>query len=286
MSGLIRLIASLRLSMLAFCVPYAWLWSHASDSGGTLMVVAHALLVLCYFVNFTDATIDAGQDPRLTLLRDRMMYSRRATEIARHAIAGLVVIVGVLLVLSEFWVGVMTLVALALVVAMRSGLTRRKLELAEIVTPAAMLVAPMVLVHRFARGAVKAAEAKAETAGEAAVALSEQAMAATWLGSIMLAVFVLLCLLRDEASDRGLGLRTTVTLLGRTAATVFLFVWLTLAMVLAVWGSTHGMWDWKIGVVVGVASCAAAATATGRMEGYGVGLWWVAHAVVAIMLIA
>lgn len=285
MSGLIRLIASLRLSMLVFAVPYAWLWSHASDSGGTLMVVAHALLVLCYFVNFTDATIDAGQDPRLALLRDRVMYSRRATEIARHVIAGLTVIVGVLLVVSEFWVGVLTLVVLALILLTRGGLTRRKLELAEVVAPAAILIAPMVVLKSFARGAVKAAEAKGAESAETAVALSDQALAATWLGAIMLAVYVLLCLLRDEAADRGLGLRTTVTLLGRTGGTVFLFVWMALGVALAMWGSTHGMWDWKIGVVVGVASAIAAWTTAARVEGYGVTVWWLAHLMVALLLI-
>ena len=286
MSGLIRLVASLRLSMLAFCVPYAWLWAGAADSGGTLMVVAHALLVLCYFVNFTDATIDAGQDPRLSLLRDRVMYSRRATEIGRHAIAGLTVIVGVLLLISQFWVGVAVLVVLGLILVTRGGLTRRKLELAEIVTPAAMLVAPMVLIHRFSRGAAKAAEEKAVEGADAVIRLSDHAMAATWLGAIMLAVFVLMTLLRDEPSDRGLGLRTTVTLLGRTPATVFLFVWLSLAMVLAVWGSTHAMWDWKVGVVTSVASAMAAWTVAARVEGYGVALWWVAHATVAFMLMS
>lgn len=278
MSGLIRLVASLRLSVLAFCVPYAWLWSRADHSGGTLLIVAHALLALCYFVNFTDATVDAGQDPRLALIRDRVMYSRRATEIGRHAIAGLVVIVGVLLLISQPWAGVTTLAVLALILVTRGGLTRRKLELAEIVTPAALLVAPMVLVHRFSSGA-----------GEAVVnagKLSDQAMAATWLGAIMLAVFVVLCLLRDEAADRGLGLRTTVTMLGRTTATVFLFVWLTLGMVLAVWGSTHGMWDWKVGIVVAIASCVAAYTAAARVEGYGVTVWWLGHASVALMLMS
>jgi hypothetical protein len=226
------------------------------------MVVAHAAVVLFFLVSFTDAVLDEGGDPRMALPRDRGSFSRRATEVGRHALGLLAAVLGVLLLVSQLWVGVSVLATTALVALTRGGLMspagRRRMELAEVVWPMAALVAPAAMVSLF------------ERRGEAPTPLPASMLPATLLGAIMMGVFILLCMLRDEPTDRGVRARTTVTLLGRGAGQIFMLAWMALAIALAGWGATHEMWHWSAVVIVGVGAVATGWCVGARADGAAV----------------
>ena len=70
MGRLLRTVEALRLYVILLTTPYAILWADATHSGGWVMVVVHALLVLCYALSLDLAAQRAGMDPRLSLTPD------------------------------------------------------------------------------------------------------------------------------------------------------------------------------------------------------------------------
>jgi len=286
MSRILRLLATLRVSALFFSVPYTILWADAARSGGALLVVGHAVMLLLFLAVFTARTMRAGEEPRLSIVRDHSMFDIDAAERAAFVLTALAVIVGLALLVGHFWLGVVLLLAVALIHALTRGVRPRArgLEFAELTWPAAVLIGPLTLVHLLERRAI----ARAVEGIEGAVAYPAMGAgvgAATLLGALAMAVFVVLCLLRDEPEDRGIGVRTTATVLGRAGTTVFLFLWMSLALVLAAWGGVNGLWSWTVPAILGVAAMAVGWFTASRIEGYAVGLWAAAHALVAIILV-
>lgn len=279
MKRLLVLISSLRLAALAFSVPYAMMWSHADRSGGVLMAVAHALMLLYFLVTLTDNALDEGHDPRVALIRDRSLYNRGVTGVARVMLGMLSVLSGLLLLVSTPWAGVAVLVATLLITVTAgplNALRGRRFELAELTWPLAILILPVVLIKMFARQA-----AADDTTTQV---LNPGVIPAATLGATMLAGYLLLCMLRDEAADRGIGLRTTPTLLGRKGACATLLLWFGLAILLAGWGASRGYWHWSVTAVTGFGAIASAFLAGSRNDGWSVGVWWLAHLAAAIIM--
>lgn len=287
MSRILRLLATLRVSALFFSVPYTILWADAERSGGALLVVGHAVLLLLFLSVFTARTLRAGQEPRMAVVRDPGMFSVDAAERASFVLTAVAVIVGPALLIGHAWLSVTVLLSVVLIHALTRGVRpgMRGMEFAELTWPAAVLIGPLTLVHLLERRAIARAVEGIEGA-VAGPALGAGVGAATLLGALAMAVFVVLCILRDEQSDRGIGARTTATILGRAGATAFLFLWMSLVLVLAAWGGVNGLWSWTVPAILGVAAAACSWLTASRVEGYAVGLWAAAHALVAMILVA
>jgi hypothetical protein len=114
--------------------------------------------------------------------------------------------------------------------------------------------------------------------------VSPAVMLAVLLIAVMLAAWVLLCLMRDAMADVGERFETTPTLLGRAGAEVMLFAAVTLAVVIAVRGSGDQLWAWPVAALVGILGLFAVWSAGSRHEGYAVGLWGVGTAATSVLV--
>ncbi|MBL0926751.1 MAG: hypothetical protein IBJ11_03745 [Phycisphaerales bacterium] len=318
MFGVPRLIETSRLWLLLLTAPYTALWVRWGEaaSGSWLMAAAHALLIVLAAAAFDLSTISRGEDPRLALRRDRRLWRREGLVATRTVLAlplmlclaalsifhpthGLVAVVaaGVLLGASALAGSRQPrpdeeLGGLRLAVS-RAGAWLRRVRFAgaELLLPMALLLVPAVVIRLWSAGrpaGVAEAVGKVVSEMEQATSLAQAAgvLPATLLGSIVLGVFVLLCLVRDETADRAAGLKTVAVALGRAAATAYVFVFLLGAVLLSAWGVGVTHWHWAVAATVAAASSAVVYLLAARMDGYAVGAWLAGGAAVALMLLA
>lgn len=284
MSRLVTLLESTRLYMLVLTLPGALLWMGVESSGGVLMVIAHSLLVLFYCLTLDRKRLAAGADRLFTLNPDKGAVWFELVDRA-HGLVGVVLgVVSIVLLVAELWAGVVALAAAVLIVLMVGtpgrGSLRWRLRLAEFLWPGAALLGPALLIRAYAIG-------RKEQAGpEAQVALmSDATLGATVLGSIVLGVYILLTLMRDEGRHRGEGLRTTATSLGYAGATATLVAWLLVLGALAPGGVAEGWWSWEVAAVGVWMAIIAALTVALRRAALGVGLWLLGAVVLGVMLV-
>lgn len=281
MSRLIQIAASLRLYMLLFTVPYGLMWADGRSSGGWLMVLTHALLVQYYLATFDQAALAEGQDPRLALAHDRHRFDARLVGIARSMLAVVLVVLVLVLLLGHPVLGATALAAAVMITLLTGGVTGQssawRMRFAEFLWPLVVLIGPMLLLRELAARAV---------AGEpVGGGMPAGVQAATLMGAVMLGAYVLACMMRDEAMDRVIGLRTAATTFGRAGSTFYLFLWLGGAVGLASWGVGRGFWPWGVALVVGLASMELLRSATARREGAGLA-WWVLAQGVSVLVIS
>lgn len=292
MAGIARTLEGLRLTLLVVTVPYAALWAEFTGSGGWVMVLTYALLVLFYALRVDAAMTASGRDPRLGLLTDRFAMAHVPTGIARFIVADLLVALALVLVIVSPAVGVCSAVAMVLVLVwVRTGPDRRdvrRFQLAEWWWPVCLLLIPMLIVGLqgwIAQAAVPAEPSDgAGSAGAAASVdpMSARVIAATCLGALMLGVFAAVCQTRDEIKDRGDGFRTTPTAVGRGGA-VMLILLLTFA---AVWLAARGVgrewWGWHTTMYVAWTPAAVFAAMSANRDGIAAGLAWAGAATTAL----
>ncbi len=285
----LRLILSLRLYVLVLTAPYAILWAWAPESGGWLTAAGHSLLVWFYVLSLDSAFLNAGLDPRLSLLPDRHVAALAPIDVTR-TIAGCGAAIVALFILLSGEPRLALLVAaggagISLLVrqALGSG-GRRRFVLAEWVWAGVMLMGPCLLMAAPGWSAVPGA-GSLDSNPESPVPMSAAVIGATGLGALMLGSWVLLCLRRDEASDRSVGLVTTATLLGRVGTMSMIAAWTLGAVTLAVWGVSMGWWGWLVAAVVGWASAMVAWLSASGADRAGVLAWGGAAGLVGIALL-
>ncbi|MCA9310324.1 MAG: hypothetical protein KDA21_03910, partial [Phycisphaerales bacterium] len=134
MSRTLSLLTSLRLPLLLFSLPYTLLWHEATGAGGWLMVVAHAALLIFYATHFDSILLREGDEPRLSLIRDRFLHAPGPIATMR-LVSAVAALASSLALLAVNWrLGALGLLALALILALTRGLrkpgARRKFILA------------------------------------------------------------------------------------------------------------------------------------------------------------
>lgn len=287
--AILRLILSLRLYLPVFTAPYALLWASAPASGGWLMVVGHTLLVWYYALSLDSAFLSAGLDPRLSLLPDRHLTAAAPIDITR-TIAGCGVAVSALFLLLAGEPRLSLMVAAGgagVSLLVRSALGTdgiRRFVLAEWVWAAVILMGPCLLIA--APGWSPQQQGLAlQASGDIAEPMSPAVIAATALGALMLGAWVLLCMRRDEAADRELGLVTTATALGRPGTLTLIALWTLGAMTLAIWGVSMGWWGWLVAALVGWAAAMVAWLSSSGADRAGALAWAGVQAIVGLALL-
>lgn len=322
MSRPLPLLTSLRLPMLLFSLPYAIMWHETTDAGGWVMVVAHAALLLFYCTHFDALVLARGDEPRLSLIRDRDLHRVELIR-AMRLLSGVVALVAAIALLALNWrLGALALIALGLILALtrslRSPGARRKFVFAEVLWPLVVLVGPMWFVGAQAHEHVDHApaavvpmeetrlftvatspapvvipeapdQADIDKADDIVVVvrhLSRGDIHGTILGALLLGAWVVLCLLRDEVPDRALGLRTIATRHGRGGAIALAVVFLAGAVALSSWGVGAGLWTWLTPPLVALTAMGVLLLLAQRMDDHAVAALWLGHATVAIALLA
>lgn len=282
MSRLVRSAESLRLDLLFFSVPYALMWSRGAGAAAPLIILAHALLVLLYAQSLDLAMLRAGQDPRLGPVRDRFRRAPAGLEAARLVVAILLVpTIGGLAILSTrlaFYAAAAAAIILLVTRGVSGRFAARRFVFAEWTWGFGALLIPA--------GLIATAKPSALSAPSGGLGMPAPVVAATCLGAVMLGVYILLCLVRDEAADRGAGFSSTPTLCGRAGALALLLAWMMGGVLLAAVGVTHGWWGWPVVTALAWAALASTWCTAVRADGLAVGLWIIGHAGVAVLLAA
>lgn len=284
METFLRYLESTRLSILAFLLPPALVWiggvgtlgSETPTFAAVVLAIGFLILTLTHLMLMDLRTIRNEIRPRLGLSRDLGRWSPLISERGALILSGLALIASLLLIPTRPSGSLLLLIGLGAVWMLTKGLTARtrhwRLVFAEVIWPLAMLIAPMML---FASVMLTADEY-----------LGGRAVHATALYSIALAVFVLLCLLRDHPADASERQRTAVTLLGRSGGLGVVFVLLGVYAVIGIRGVSLGLWNWSvptIGLIGGMASLLLVALDD---EDVAPSLWTLTAAVSGIFLIA
>lgn len=281
-----RWSATLRLDLLFFSLPYAALWSELPRSGGTLMVLMHALLMLLYGCSLALGALAARREPTVALLPGRELLD---DDLAHHALMFLgvmsaVVVLGLLI--AQWRLGLVALASGGLILWLGGTANRatppRSLK-PEVLWPLAMLILPALLI-----GAQSASGLPPSAGGEAPSArwsMPRPVWGATLLGAIMLMNFVLLTQLRDEHSDRAVGRGSLAVNPGRGMAAVCALAASFIGIALACWGASDQWWSWITPALVAYGTVlSAAAQAVGRDE-RAIQIWTLTHACTAAAML-
>jgi hypothetical protein len=241
MRGAMSILESTRLYLLAFTLPYAAAW--ADGDGKTLLTIAFSLLVIFHGTSLDTRAILESARPRLGLTRDRDLWNPPLIDRTRSIVAALLALVTVLLLFVSFRGAVAVALAAGIMLAFsawnppRAG--RVRMMFAEILWPGFMLIVPMILFSWILRE-----DADAPVVGQAA----------TGVGALMLAGYVLLCEIRDAALDAGKGRHTLATVLGRNLCTMVLFLVLAALLITTTRGVGLGLWPWWAPAIAGIAA--------------------------------
>jgi len=270
MRAVMTILESVRIPVRALTVPYAFAW--ADGPGKPLLVLAFGLLILLHLSLFDTRTILAGARPRLGLTRDRDLWSPAIIDRAR-AIAGVLIgLIVVLLLFVSFGGAVVVAIAAGLVLLMTGGVSRRaerwRMLFAEVLWPALMLIVPMGLFSWIL------ADRGVDTVGSG--------RAATGVGALVLAAYVLLCQVRDQRLDTGQGQRTLATIIGRGGATLVLFLVLAALLIVSARGAGMGMWEWWPAAIAGIASLVAIWSVASEAIDGAPSMWAAAGFVIAL----
>ncbi|HBS28929.1 MAG TPA: hypothetical protein DEB06_05650 [Phycisphaerales bacterium] len=279
MSPSLGAIEAWRLTLLPLVTPMAIVWSVSPHSGGVLMVLAHALLVLFCATSLDAAFRRESLDPRLSPWRDRYRINpaRAAGASAFIVFAMALVVIGLLFVAPRVGVLAGSSAALIALTTTRSARAARRFMFAEWAWPLGALVGPALFIGLPGWSAAGPLTAPQD-------AMPGSVVAGTIVAALMLGACVLLCLIRDERADRVDGLRTTPTTFGRPAAAALLAVWVLAAAALAAWGAAEHAWGWPV-----TACCAWTALLTfwavgAERDALAVGLWWTGASITSTLL--
>lgn len=262
--------------LIAFMVlPYTLLWSDVAGSGDVLAALLVVALLLFYFACLDELHTQRLDETRLGFVRERGRVDPEHATIAKYAFGAIAKVLAIIALFTQFWVGIVGLLALTLI-WLSSLSTRRwrvKTLWAEILIPLCALMLPIILVGLFASAPLTSAD-----------------RLATVIGTAMLAGYLLLCAMRDQPADRGDGLVTTATLLGRMRSGLLFFGIAAVATTLTIRGASavvsYGVvdmtqdrvfvwmaWPWSIAVFVAILSMLGVLLTAEREDSLAVGIW-------------
>ncbi|MFG0293428.1 MAG: hypothetical protein ACF8MJ_09790 [Phycisphaerales bacterium JB050] len=287
--------------LIAFMVlPYALLWARSADSGGVLMALMVVALALFYFASLDEMHVRYLDETRLGLRRERGLVDPEAAGLAKYLFGGTAKVLAFVLLFIQPWIGLLGFVMLT-AIWIGSLRTRRwpvKTLWAEVLVPLCVLMLPLIVVGFFADRAIDVSLAQRDQMlGITGGLVSPSVRLATVIGTGMMSCYLLLCAMRDEPADRGVGLVTTVTVLGRTGAGLafFLIAAATTALTIrgasavVAYGDTEAellrmAWPWSIAAFAAVLSMIGVLLTTEHEEPLAVGLWGAGAVAIAVFL--
>lgn len=282
---MLRTLASLRLPSLVFSVPYTLLWARSMPGedravSGALLVVAHAALLLVTLLVADRRRAEAGRDRHLPLVRSLDRADPALLDGAVGLLTLVLAFLALLLVVLD-WPAAAALAGFSLVGLWHAGRPLRTQRVGiELLAPLFVLVAPMLLVAAAGWTRTVACDLETNTPPERE-AMSAAVAGATLLGGAALTLLLLLMLRRDAPVDSALDERTTAT--ARPPVVVGALVWLWMAGValLAAMGAGWGWWHWSVAAAAGVGGAAVASASASHAHDRAVGVWFIAHALMA-----
>jgi len=299
MNGIFERIGTLRLWMLFFTLPYAWLWTQASPAGdvhgtgGLLTVLNHSLLMLFYFCCADLGQARAGRMLRLQPWRSFELPDPDVLETTRAHLAVLIVAVSFVQMFVAPLIAVGSLVVLALIFVLTREMGARSMRsryrFAEVIWPVALLLAPMALLAGRGHAALRSAMEQSDTLALQELSgtlISDAGVAATGLGALLLCAFVVLCLVRDRVHDASDGARTIATSLGRDGAVAALFFALFAAVILSNVFAAGGAWSWHVPAVLAIGVMVSLWLLAQRDEAGATGFFFVTNIAIGILLVA
>jgi len=293
--------------LIAFMVlPYALLWTRAAGSGGTITAFIVVGLLLLYFACLDEIHTSRLDETRLGFIRQRGRVDPQATTTAKYLFGGSVKLLSIGMLFFEPWVGIAGLIALALI-WFGSLSTRRwqvKTLWSEILIPLCALILPLIFIELVANARVNSInetqpspQMLSPLLGVHDGLVSPAVHLATVIGAGMLACYLLLCSMRDEPADRGDGLLTTVTTLGRARAGFAFFLIAAATAALTIRGSNaivtyagfeaealRFAWPWSIAAFSAVLAMFGVLLTAEREDAIAVGIWGAGTIAVAVFL--
>lgn len=256
-----------RWSMLLLVLPYTLVLTRAPGTGGSLAAIALGFAVLYYFACVDRRVAANSGQLRLAMRRDRALVNEDVFSLAKVLFGAAAAVLALLLLAFVRWpVGLTLLAALGVIALLDAISDRWPMRLVELALPAAMLGLPYVLLRWFASPLL-------DHGGYAVLTLT---------GGLLMAGYVLLCLMRDVRLDAGERRVTTATTLGPDGALAVFVLYAGGAMALLI-GYGAG-WGLGAAAVLPLAGMIVVWLASIGWTGYAVGLWYLAAAVAAIVL--
>ncbi len=294
---MLRAIETIRLYTLVFTVPATVLWARTlGPATGSLLVATHAMLVLFYSAWSVKHDVERGLAPRLGLVRRRRVVSHEILEVFVPIGAALTALLSVALFVSNFWIGLGAISALAAAVWHGRLPSRDKYVRIELIAPVGLLAGPGLLFHLHAWEPPKALQVFSENPGgpaEAATSLtgrvvrpeviSNEALAATLFAAAAMLIVILICLLRDRSADIFDGIETTATRFGRLGAGALVWAWTLGVMLLATIGVGAGWWHWSAALLAAWGGAAAMTALAVRRDDVAVWVWFVAGGAMSLI---
>jgi 4-hydroxybenzoate polyprenyltransferase len=257
-----------RWAMLLLILPYALAWGRSMESGGVLAALTLAAAVLYYFATVDARLASSSGQLRFALHRSRNRVDRLALDTAKPLFAGAAAVLGLVLLAVSPWLGLAALLSIAIVALLDLSPRRYPMRLVEFAIPLGVLVLPL-MIARLVSDRVQSAE------GTVHLIL---------IGAFMLAGFIVLCLARDEQLDRGEGRMTTAVIFGSDGALLFFLLYAASAIGILIMGVAMGLWAWPTASVLPAAAMAAVWLAAMKAPSTAAALWFLAGAVVAVLL--
>lgn len=255
---------------LLLTLPVTLLWTPQLGVGvGAVVVLAHATGLLFLSGVLTKRDLSEALDTRLGMARDRFSVDHDALDLVTGLLGVVTAALVVVLLIVSFAIGVYAVfVALsALWITTLPG--KKRYVRMELIAPAALIVAPAMLLRADAWRGVDAG------------AISPAAHGAAWLiGALMLAHIVLL-MTRDRAIDQAKGVTTTASAMTREGGVVYVGIVYAGASLLAALGAGAGWWGIAPVLLAGWTLCAVLVLLCLRWDSWAVGAGAVGGGLVA-----
>jgi len=244
-AGLIETAESLRAYALFASVPYAAMWSRAllvegREPAAALLIAAHGLGVMTVALVSDRADLERDGVRGVALWRFPTGEREGANAAWLPALVVLTALVFGGLIASAPALGWCATALLLIGLWHATRARAKKYAMVEALAPAAALLAPMAVVGVLAHGT-----------------LTPAAVGATTLGSVLLGLALLLCVVRDQPLDATRGWATTATRLGRRRACALAWMWIVAAVVLSAMGAAWGWRGWIVSAAVALAAAAS-----------------------------
>lgn len=275
-----RILGSLRWPILLLLAPLFFLLAELAGSGGWAMFIAVALLVLFWGLLNDASQLELARNPRLSLSWDRHTWSLDTVLFLRTIIGVAALLAGLVLLAIAPSLGLWAIGAwlvLMLLCWLETKLDgQRRYWMIELLIPLSTAILPTLVVAHSVTLATRAAN---EAAGDTAAVIPTlhthpQIALLALLIAFIIGTIMLLCLIRDEVSDRARGYRTTATSLGRTGALTILALWQIGSIIIAAIGVQADAWAWPVPTLIAAAAISTNWLLSARSDAIAVTLWW------------